>query len=101
MTNFMYFSMGYNGRACVLRALCESSQYFLKKSTNFVEELVRVIFTLPTMKVLPFEHADLMLYDKAYRQGSDHVYCASVYSECHFSLVELALGEYSSPFSFM
>lgn len=93
--------MGYNGRACVLRALCEAPQYFFKKSTNFVEELVRLIFTLPTMKLLPFEHADLMLYDKAYRQGSDHVSCASVHSGCHFSLVELALGEYSNPFSFM
>lgn len=59
-----FFSMGYNGRACILRALCESSQIFHKKSTNMVEELVRTIFTLPSMKVLPFEHADLMVYDK-------------------------------------
>lgn len=93
--------MGYNGRACVLRALCESSQFFYKKSTNMVEELIRTVFTLPSMKVLPFEHADLMVYDKAHRKGRDKVYCASVYPDCNFSLIELALGEYSTPNNFM
>lgn len=39
------FSMGYNGRECILRALCESAQYFFKKGSNMVEELVRTVFT--------------------------------------------------------
>lgn len=91
--------MGYNGRACVLRALCESSQYFHKKSTNMVEELVRTVFTLPSMKVLPFEHPDLVVYDKAHRKGKEKAYCASVFAGCHFSLIDLALGEYSMPFA--
>lgn len=39
------FSMGYNGRSCILRALCESVQYFMGRSTNMVEELVRLVFT--------------------------------------------------------
>lgn len=38
-------SMGYNGRGCILRALCESTQYFYKKGLNMVEELVRTLFT--------------------------------------------------------
>lgn len=37
-------SMGYNGRECVLRALCESAQFLYKEGTNMVEELVRIIF---------------------------------------------------------
>ncbi|XP_031636179.1 uncharacterized protein LOC116349065, partial [Contarinia nasturtii] len=94
-------NMGYNGRQCILRALCESSQFFSKKSTNMVEEMIRTIFTLPSMRVLPFEHPDLVIYDKAHRKGRDKVYCASVFSECNFSLIELALGEYSTPFNFM
>lgn len=40
-----FFSMGYNGRECILRALCESAQYFVGKGTNMVEELIRVVFT--------------------------------------------------------
>lgn len=115
--------MGYNGRSCVLRALCESAQYFYEKSTNMVEELVRTVFTyvwfsisafvtllqlnviflcrLPSTKVLPFEHKDLPIYDKAYRKGNDRIYCSSMYPDCSFSLIELALGAYSNPFNFM
>lgn len=93
------FRMGYNGRSCVLRALCESSQYFNKKPTNMVEELVRSIFTLPSMKVLDFEHSDLVVYDKAHRKGKDKVYCSSVFPDCQFSLIDLALGEYSPSFA--
>lgn len=98
---FFCYSMGYNGRSCILRALCESSQIFHRKSTNMVEELIRTIFTLPTMKVLPFEHADLVVYDKAHRKGREKVYCATVYPDCNFSLIDLALGEHSIPFNFM
>lgn len=36
--------MGYNGRQCVLRALCESTQYFVKKRSNLAEEMIRTIF---------------------------------------------------------
>lgn len=103
------FSMGYNGRACVLRALCESSQFFHNKSTNMAEELVRIIFTLPAIKTLPFEHADLILYGEAHHKGKakdkakesagDH--CTSAYSDCGFSLIALALGEYTTPPDFM
>lgn len=39
-----FISMGYNGRECVLRALCESAQFLYKEGTNMVEELVRIIF---------------------------------------------------------
>lgn len=93
--------MGYNGRACILRALCESSQFFNMKSTNMVEEMIRTIFTLPSMKVLPFEHPDLVDYDKAHLRGRNKVYCASAYPDCNFSLIALSLGEYSTPFNFM
>lgn len=92
--------MGYNGRSCVLRALCESSQFFRKKSTNMAEELIRIIFTLPTIKTLPFEHPDLIMYGKAHHKGKrdkTEDYCATVYSDCGISLIALALGEYATP----
>lgn len=98
--------MGYNGRACVLRALCESSRFFRNKSTNMAEELVRVIFTLPAMKTLPFEHADLIMYGEAHHKGKDkdndqtEDHCAAAYSDCRFSLIAMALGEYGTPSNF-
>lgn len=96
--------MGYNGRACVLRALCESSQFFRNKSTNMAEELIRIVFTLPTIRTLPFEHPDLIMYGEAHHKGKranleDH--CAGTYADCRFSLIALALGEYVTPTNFM
>lgn len=37
--------MGYNGRSCILRALCESGQRFMGTATNMIEELIRSVFT--------------------------------------------------------
>lgn len=67
-----------------------------------VEELIRTVFTLPKMKVLPFEHPDLIShYDKAFREGKNRMYCASIYRDCGFSLLKLALGENLVQYSFM
>lgn len=38
--------MGYNGRDCILRALCESKQYFQKTKMGMMGEMLRVIFRL-------------------------------------------------------
>lgn len=53
------------------------------------------------MKVLPFEHTDLVVYDEAYRKGKSHVICAATYPQCSFSLIGLILGESMQPFSYM
>lgn len=92
--------MGYNGKHCILRALCESTQYFYKKGSNMAEELIRTIFSLPKSKVLPFEHNSILEYDSAHRKGRNRIYCPLEYP-CSFSLIELALGKYSNPLNFM
>lgn len=58
-------------------------------------------YRLPSMNVLPFEHQDLKVYDKAHRSGKENANCGSKYPDCSFSLIELALGEYSTPFGYM
>ncbi|XP_065091183.1 uncharacterized protein LOC135712143 [Ochlerotatus camptorhynchus] len=93
--------MGYNGRECVLRALCESSQFFGKKGSNMASEMLRTLFSFPKSKVLSFEHSDTRIYDEAHRKGRNHIMCQSLYPTCEFSLLELALGKYSSPYNFM
>ncbi|XP_001648277.2 uncharacterized protein LOC5563976 [Aedes aegypti] len=93
--------MGYSGRECILRALCESSQYFGKKGSNMIAEMLRTLFSFPKSKVLSFEHSDTRIYDEAHRKGRSKVLCQSLYPTCGFSLLELALGKYTSPYSFM
>ncbi|KXJ72233.1 hypothetical protein RP20_CCG018540 [Aedes albopictus] len=93
--------MGYSGRDCILRALCESSQYFGKKGSNMIAEMLRTLFSFPKSKVLSFEHSDTRIYDEAHRKGRSKVLCQSLYPTCGFSLLELALGKYTSPYSFM
>jgi hypothetical protein len=95
--------MGYSGRECVLRALCESSQEFsstMKKRT-MIQELIRTVFTMPKSNVLPFEHADLSVYDGAFRNAPNEASCEESYRKCGFSLVKLILGKYSKPQNFM
>lgn len=105
LCSFLNSSMGYNGRSCISRALCESSQFFQNKPRNMVEELIRIIFTLPAMKTLPFEHPDLIMYSEAHHKGradkNSRHYCASAFSNCGFSLIALALGEYAIPSKFL
>lgn len=57
--------------------------------------------SLPDTKVLSFEHNDLHDYDRAHRMGKNNVYCSSAFRDCSFSLIELALGRYTKPYSFM
>lgn len=87
--------MGYNGRECILRALCEAPKTFGKKGSHLIAELIRTTFTLPKSKVLPFENPELLTYDEAHRKGKNKaVECETNYPECGFSLIKLALGEY-------
>ncbi|XP_058817934.1 uncharacterized protein LOC131681241 [Topomyia yanbarensis] len=94
-------SMGYNGRGCILRALCESTQFFGKKGSNMAAEMLRSLFSFPKSKVLSMEHNDIRLYDEAHRKGKSQILCQSLYPACGFSLLELALGKYASPLRFM
>ncbi|XP_052863501.1 uncharacterized protein LOC128270138 [Anopheles cruzii] len=94
-------NMGYDGRDCILRALCESSQYFGRKGNNMIAEMLRTLFSYPKSKVLSHEHSDHKLYDEAHRKGKNMGACQSLYANCRFSLLELALGKYSTPYGFM
>lgn len=67
-----------------------------------VQELIRTTFSMPKSNVLPFEHPDLLLYDKAYRSGkNEKVNCEKAYKGCGFSLIKMILGKYSKEISFM
>lgn len=61
----------------------------------------RLLHRLPAMNVLPFEHSDVAVYDKAHRKGRSKEQCETAYPECSFSLIELALGHYSAAYNFV
>uniref|UniRef100_A0A1A9VCY1 Uncharacterized protein n=1 Tax=Glossina austeni TaxID=7395 RepID=A0A1A9VCY1_GLOAU len=93
-------NMGYNGRDCVLRALCESRQYFRQEKMSMIGEMLRTIFSLPKQRLLTRElneHSDIALYDHAYREAHSVTRCEEQYHQCGFSLLELAFGRYSKP----
>ncbi|XP_031338119.1 uncharacterized protein LOC116167025 [Photinus pyralis] len=90
-------SMGFNGRSCILRALCETSRRFLSRQTGLVEELIRIAFRFPLQKIMNWEPEEHRLYHWAYRIGheKENTDCADLFSECSFSLLDMALGEYA------
>ncbi|XP_044573246.1 uncharacterized protein LOC6503406 isoform X2 [Drosophila ananassae] len=90
-------NMGYDGRNCILRTLCESRKYFQKTKMNMIGEMLRVIFSLPKQRLYSrelHENADIVHYDRAYRNGYED---DCLQYNCHFSLIELAFGKYSTP----
>ncbi|XP_044314578.1 uncharacterized protein LOC108037844 isoform X1 [Drosophila rhopaloa] len=90
-------NMGYNGRDCILRTLCESRQYFQRTKMSMVGEMLRTIFSLPKQRIFTrelHENSDIVHYDQAYRNA--HSDDCTQYN-CHFSLLELAFGKYTTP----
>ncbi|XP_055838148.1 uncharacterized protein LOC129906411 [Episyrphus balteatus] len=92
-------SMGFNGRDCISRTLCESSNFLKDRSGNMVEEIVKLIFSFPRHKGALYHHNNgdnMHHYDKAYynnnNNGDLNYDCQQKYPNCHFSLLELALG---------
>ncbi|EDW83391.1 uncharacterized protein Dwil_GK22340 [Drosophila willistoni] len=98
--------MGFNGKSCVARALCESAKYLTpspneRKRGNMLEELVRTVFSLPSKHVANHEPQLHFYYDGIYRRSkraTEKRNCHEIYPECNFSLLSLALaaGEMST-----
>lgn len=91
--------MGFNGRSCVARALCESARFMLPshQKGNMLQELVKIIFSMPLSKVDAQEPQAHHEYDKIYRRSKRNSReCHEIYPGCQFSLLALALGKYMS-----
>ncbi|XP_043590633.1 uncharacterized protein LOC122571226 [Bombus pyrosoma] len=80
-------STGLDGRACVLKALCEAAQRNpsdLGKG-SLVQELLHAIFTLPRDGGR-FERSEDQAYEQAHQSGQD---CGHLYPTCRHSIYEL------------
>ncbi|XP_039492688.1 uncharacterized protein LOC120452504 [Drosophila santomea] len=93
----IFDNMGFNGRACVARALCESARFMLpaEERGNMLQELVRTVFSLPPSPVAAHEPQAHHQYDRIYRRSKRNSReCHEIYPGCQFSLLALALGKY-------
>ncbi|XP_075979941.1 uncharacterized protein LOC142979066 [Anticarsia gemmatalis] len=88
-------NMGYSGRECILKTLCETGQRIMPRGSNMIEEMFRTIFTLPQTKILPIEPAELHIYDAAHRLGKIIDGCDRF--QCPVSLVDMMKGYYDAP----
>ncbi|XP_047506333.1 uncharacterized protein LOC125050488 [Pieris napi] len=88
-------NMGYNGRECILKTLCETTQRIVPHGNNMIEEIFRTMFSLPMAKVLPTEPLEHAIYDSAHRLGVLLDSCENF--KCPLSLVDLAKGYYNAP----
>ncbi|CAH0399375.1 unnamed protein product [Chilo suppressalis] len=88
-------NIGYKGRDCILKTLCETKHRIIPKGANMIEEMFRTLFTMPLTKVLPVEPLEHTIYDSAHRLSVTLDDC-DVY-DCPISLVDLAKGYYNAP----
>ncbi|KAF5299324.1 hypothetical protein FQA39_LY02497 [Lamprigera yunnana] len=88
-------SMGFNGRSCIFRTLCEASQRFLSQRHGLIEELIRIVFNFPQQKVMHWEPEEHRLYHWASRIGQkrQNKVCSELFPGCSFSLLDVTLGE--------
>ncbi|XP_013200808.2 uncharacterized protein LOC106143307 [Amyelois transitella] len=87
-------NMGYNGRECILKTLCETTQRIVPHGDNMMEEMFRTLFTLPMSKILTEEPVEHSIYDAAHRLGVLLESCDAF--KCPLSLVDWAQGYYNA-----
>ncbi|KAJ3627765.1 hypothetical protein MTP99_015116 [Tenebrio molitor] len=87
-------SMGYDGRDCVLRALCEASTRLKPKGGSLVDEILRIVFRYPKKYNGGREEEEHQYYGAAEKAREDE--CFEMFPGCPFSLIDLALGYYSA-----
>ncbi|XP_076173029.1 uncharacterized protein LOC143149498 [Ptiloglossa arizonensis] len=90
-------AMNFDGRTCVLRALCEASQRLMPKGNTLIEEMMRISFSFPLKRLFSYEPEEHHTYGKAHKAGHDGQDCANMFAGCSFSLIDMALGKYDAP----
>ncbi|XP_050293769.1 uncharacterized protein LOC126734269 [Anthonomus grandis grandis] len=99
-------SMGYNGRTCILRSLCEASRHFKPREDSLIHHIIATIFRFPTDPIMAHEPDEHRVYHWAAELGSNNLQknnmrqnddCSDIFP-CPFSLIDMALGHYSGAY---
>ncbi|XP_031774795.1 uncharacterized protein LOC100864698 [Apis florea] len=89
-------AMNFDGRTCILRALCEASQRLLPKGNTLVEEMMRISFSFPLKRLFEHEPEEHHAYSRARKAGHEGHDCAAMFAGCSLSLIDMALGKYDA-----
>ncbi|XP_059490222.1 uncharacterized protein LOC132205281 [Neocloeon triangulifer] len=83
---------GFNGRACVLRTICEARQ-ILGEGGTLMEDILHALFSLEPKDDDGSNEVDSELkeHDDAHTLGVSRYACHQLYSECPISLLHYAL----------
>ncbi|KAF7280665.1 hypothetical protein GWI33_005631 [Rhynchophorus ferrugineus] len=96
-------SIGYNGRSCILRTLCEAEKRFEPRETSLARQLLNIIFRFPKGPIGKDEPDDHRIYHWAsligrgeYSDNENQLEqdCSDIFT-CPFSLIDMALGYHS------
>uniref|UniRef100_A0A182M731 Uncharacterized protein n=1 Tax=Anopheles culicifacies TaxID=139723 RepID=A0A182M731_9DIPT len=94
MLEQLFDQKGFNGRSCVLRAICEASEASFTHTSGLIGELLHIAFTpSSTDDVRTEPHHTLYgqaekLSDSMSASKSDRSICADMYAECNLSLLD-------------
>ncbi|XP_047506385.1 uncharacterized protein LOC125050526 [Pieris napi] len=83
LENALYYH-NFNGRACVLRCICESKSHLAPPGASLVHDLLRAIFTAPLKEEYSNEISDM------YNEILDPNFCDQVH-DCPFSILHFIL----------
>ncbi|CAD7092359.1 unnamed protein product [Hermetia illucens] len=74
---------GFDLKACILRAICESKRYLLPMGHSLIQDIIRIAFTLPS---------DRSILDE-YSKTQESQECEGAFDErCPFSIIDMALN---------
>ncbi|XP_018323163.2 uncharacterized protein LOC108735625 [Agrilus planipennis] len=86
LNNFIEKSGFGDGKACLLRTICEIAEIPFEKRTGLFAEILHILLTPSTTSEEIEDYSDMEYY-AAEKLGKQTGNCHVLYSECSFSLV--------------
>ncbi|XP_045477514.1 uncharacterized protein LOC123682778 [Harmonia axyridis] len=93
----LFYHMGYHGRDCILRAICEFSSIFGSADKTMERELLKIFFEYTSLRNVEYESKEDLIYHQAQKIGEEMniPFCVEKYPKCHFSLIDVLTGRNS------
>ncbi|KAH1005739.1 uncharacterized protein LOC109546139 [Dendroctonus ponderosae] len=91
--------MGFGGKDCIYRALCETPRKLHKERTSLAQDILRQFFEYPLERLSYLEPDEHRKYHWASRYSTEnsHLNCWDLFPDCTISIIDIALGNYSGP----
>ncbi|KAL3273269.1 hypothetical protein HHI36_014723 [Cryptolaemus montrouzieri] len=92
-------NFGFNGKACIYRALCEASSKLAFEDKTITEKMVSILLRYPLEPIEQDEPDQHVYYHNATRLGyEDPTNCEGFLETCPISLIDLALTLFDGEF---